>query len=106
MVTKIRGVGVPSTSSTKYVPGTSCSPGVPSSARGGVGRGHGHGRGRLVGWAHGVVVAGRHERDRDHGGGGQQPGDQDPLRPLAVFVGLARSLEIDHGRFLLGELNR
>ena len=37
MVTKIRGVGVPSTSSTKYVPGASCSSAVVSnSARGGV----------------------------------------------------------------------
>ena len=39
IVTKIRAVGVPSTSSTKYVPGTNCSSGVPNSARGGVVRG-------------------------------------------------------------------
>src|SRR5215203_3654435 len=34
-VTKIRGVGDPATSSTKYVPGTNRSSSVPNSARGG-----------------------------------------------------------------------
>ena len=78
MVTKIRGVGVPSTSSTKYVPGTSCSSGVPNSARGGV-------VGGTVtvgaGWSAGAPSSPSrvdHEDDRDHGGGRQKRGDHDP----------------------------
>ena len=76
-VAKIRGVGVPATSSTKYVPGASgrrCAVGQRSRRRR---RGHGHGRGRLVGWRR-VVVAGRHDGDRDDGGGGGQDDRGDP----------------------------
>ena len=63
------------------------------------------------GWSDGLRPSSpspdRHEGDRDHGGGGQDGGDDDPHPALrARFVGDV-SLKIDHGRFLLlGERNR
>ena len=102
MVTKIRAVGVPSTSSTKYVPGSNCSSGVPNSARE-AWSGARDGRCRLVGW-HGVVpVAGDHEGDRDHDGGRHESGDQDPQRNLPKGPARNRSLENDHRHSVVGE---
>ena len=94
MVTKIRGVGVPSTSSTKYVPGASCSSAVLGSARGGGGA-----NGTVTvgeGWSAGVPSSREDDEhaDDDHDDGS---GGDDEARPAATAARLGRC------RFVLDE---